>query len=115
MHVCGEWKPVLIGCTSTVIPLEIWDCPGASTWETIEAPLTQFSTLIFVIDIQVSCARALRALITDLVVCSPIGLLPTADCEAGGFGRHCVPGEPRYAPGGVCAQGGCALGGVQNW
>lgn len=44
---------MLIGCTSTVIPLEIWDCPGASTWETIEAPLAQFSTLIFVIDIQV--------------------------------------------------------------
>ncbi|CAL1716929.1 unnamed protein product [Somion occarium] len=36
----------------TVIPLEIWDCPGTTTLETLETPLTQFSTLIFVIDIQ---------------------------------------------------------------
>ncbi|PSS36779.1 hypothetical protein PHLCEN_2v1410 [Hermanssonia centrifuga] len=36
----------------TVIPLEIWDCPGTLTLETLETPLSQFSTLIFVIDIQ---------------------------------------------------------------
>ncbi|KAI0091042.1 Gtr1/RagA G protein conserved region-domain-containing protein [Irpex rosettiformis] len=36
----------------TVIPLEIWDCPGNTTLETLGAPLSQFSTMIFVIDIQ---------------------------------------------------------------
>ncbi|KAI8980041.1 Gtr1/RagA G protein conserved region-domain-containing protein [Trametes punicea] len=36
----------------TVIPLEIWDCPGDTTLETLDAPLTQFATMIFVIDIQ---------------------------------------------------------------
>ncbi|KAI0072758.1 hypothetical protein K474DRAFT_1650502 [Panus rudis PR-1116 ss-1] len=36
----------------TVIPLEIWDCPGTTTIETLGVPLTQFSTLVFVIDIQ---------------------------------------------------------------
>lgn len=39
---------------STVIPLEIWDCPGNITVETLGAPLSQFSTMIFVIDIRVS-------------------------------------------------------------
>ncbi|KAF8896474.1 Gtr1/RagA G protein Gtr2 [Infundibulicybe gibba] len=37
---------------NTVIPLEIWDCPGNVTVETLGAPLSQFSTLIFVIDIR---------------------------------------------------------------
>ncbi|KAH9856655.1 Gtr1/RagA G protein conserved region-domain-containing protein [Lenzites betulinus] len=36
----------------TVIPLEIWDCPGDTTLDTLDAPLTQFATMIFVIDIQ---------------------------------------------------------------
>ncbi|RDB26191.1 Ras-related GTP-binding protein C [Hypsizygus marmoreus] len=36
----------------TVIPLEIWDCPGNITVETLNAPLSQFSTMIFVIDIR---------------------------------------------------------------
>ncbi|KAJ7227401.1 Gtr1/RagA G protein Gtr2 [Mycena pura] len=36
----------------TVIPLEIWDCPGNITVETLGAPLAQFSALIFVIDIR---------------------------------------------------------------
>ncbi|KAG5638484.1 hypothetical protein H0H81_012416 [Sphagnurus paluster] len=36
----------------TVIPLEIWDCPGNTTVETIGAPLSQFATMIFVIDIR---------------------------------------------------------------
>lgn len=39
---------------STVIPLEIWDCPGNITVETLGAPLSQFATIIFVIDIRVS-------------------------------------------------------------
>lgn len=39
---------------STVIPLEIWDCPGNMTVETLGASLSRFSSLIFVIDIRVS-------------------------------------------------------------
>ncbi|KAF9078655.1 Gtr1/RagA G protein conserved region-domain-containing protein [Rhodocollybia butyracea] len=36
----------------TVIPLEIWDCPGNITVETLGAPLSVFSTVVFVIDIR---------------------------------------------------------------
>lgn len=36
----------------TVIPLEIWDCPGSLTVQTLPTPLTQFPTIVFVIDIQ---------------------------------------------------------------
>ncbi|EKM59970.1 uncharacterized protein PHACADRAFT_250791, partial [Phanerochaete carnosa HHB-10118-sp] len=35
-----------------VIPLEFWNCPGTSTLEAPEASLGQFTTLVFVIDIQ---------------------------------------------------------------
>jgi Ras-related GTP-binding protein C/D len=36
----------------TVIPLEIWDCPGNTTPESLGASLADFSSIIFVIDIQ---------------------------------------------------------------
>ncbi|KAJ3781957.1 Gtr1/RagA G protein conserved region-domain-containing protein [Lentinula aff. detonsa] len=36
----------------TIIPLEIWDCPGNITVETLGVPLSIFSTLVFVIDIR---------------------------------------------------------------
>ncbi|KIJ66915.1 hypothetical protein HYDPIDRAFT_108876 [Hydnomerulius pinastri MD-312] len=36
----------------TVIPLEIWDCPGNITVDTLGAPLTDLSAIIFVIDIR---------------------------------------------------------------
>ncbi|KIM67613.1 hypothetical protein SCLCIDRAFT_107460 [Scleroderma citrinum Foug A] len=36
----------------TIIPLEIWDCPGNITTDTLGAPLSDFSTIIFVIDIR---------------------------------------------------------------
>ncbi|KAG6845477.1 hypothetical protein H0H87_008837 [Tephrocybe sp. NHM501043] len=36
----------------SVIPLEIWDCPGNVTVDTLGAPLSQFATMIFVIDIR---------------------------------------------------------------
>lgn len=39
--------------SSTVIPLEIWDCPGSLTISTLPTPLSQFPTIVFVIDIQV--------------------------------------------------------------
>ncbi len=38
---------------STIIPLEIWDCPANTTVESLGVPLAQFSTIIFVIDIRV--------------------------------------------------------------
>ena len=41
------------GQFSTVIPLEIWDCPGSLTIQTLPTPLSQFPTIVFVIDIQV--------------------------------------------------------------
>ncbi|KAL1734391.1 Gtr1/RagA G protein Gtr2 [Schizophyllum commune] len=36
----------------TLIPLEIWDCPGTTTAENLGAPLSQFNALIFVIDMR---------------------------------------------------------------
>ncbi|KAG0695393.1 Gtr1/RagA G protein conserved region-domain-containing protein [Suillus ampliporus] len=36
----------------TVIPLEIWDCPGNVTADTLGASLADFSTIVFVIDIR---------------------------------------------------------------
>ncbi|KAG6900597.1 hypothetical protein C0993_007820 [Termitomyces sp. T159_Od127] len=36
----------------SVLPLEIWDCPGNITVDTLGVPLSQFATMIFVIDIR---------------------------------------------------------------
>ncbi|KZP23758.1 Gtr1/RagA G protein Gtr2 [Athelia psychrophila] len=36
----------------TVIPLEIWDCPGNITVQDLGTPLTEFSSMVFVIDIR---------------------------------------------------------------
>ncbi|KAH7884396.1 Gtr1/RagA G protein conserved region-domain-containing protein [Phlebopus sp. FC_14] len=36
----------------TIIPLEIWDCPGNITVDSLGTPLSDFSTIIFVIDIR---------------------------------------------------------------
>ncbi|KAI0822538.1 Gtr1/RagA G protein conserved region-domain-containing protein [Trametes gibbosa] len=51
----------------TVIPLEIWDCPGDTTLDTLDAPLTQFATMIFVIDIQDSYQQPIQKLV-DFVI-----------------------------------------------
>ncbi|KAI0707184.1 Gtr1/RagA G protein conserved region-domain-containing protein [Earliella scabrosa] len=51
----------------TVIPLEIWDCPGDVTLETLDAPLTQFQTMIFVIDIQDLYQQPIQKLV-DFVI-----------------------------------------------
>ncbi|KIM40025.1 hypothetical protein M413DRAFT_19697 [Hebeloma cylindrosporum] len=45
-------KILLLGLRSTVIPLQIWDCPANTTVESLGVPLSQFSTIIFVIDIR---------------------------------------------------------------
>ncbi|KAF8556231.1 hypothetical protein OG21DRAFT_1459842 [Imleria badia] len=36
----------------TLIPLEIWDCPGNITVDTLGAPLSDFASIVFVIDIR---------------------------------------------------------------
>src|ERR1700733_4666385 len=51
--------------TSTVIPLEIWDCPGNITVEDLGTSLSEFSSLIFVIDIRVSDSRRQAAKVPD--------------------------------------------------
>ncbi|KAL1940261.1 hypothetical protein VTO73DRAFT_9213 [Trametes versicolor] len=51
----------------TVIPLEIWDCPGDTTLETLDAPLAQFATMIFVIDIQDLYQQPIQKLV-DFVI-----------------------------------------------
>ncbi|RDX57093.1 hypothetical protein OH76DRAFT_1394861 [Lentinus brumalis] len=51
----------------TVIPLEIWDYPGDVTLETLDAPLAQFSTVIFVIDIQDLYQQPIQKLV-DFVI-----------------------------------------------
>jgi hypothetical protein len=37
----------------SVMPLEVWDCPGSTDVNSLGVPLTTFSSLVFVIDIQV--------------------------------------------------------------
>ncbi|KAI0683126.1 Gtr1/RagA G protein conserved region-domain-containing protein [Cerioporus squamosus] len=51
----------------TVIPLEIWDYPGDVTLETLDAPLAQFATVIFVIDIQDLYQQPIQKLV-DFVI-----------------------------------------------
>ncbi|KAJ1307792.1 hypothetical protein OPQ81_001877 [Rhizoctonia solani] len=36
----------------TIIPLEVWDCPGSTTAQNLGVPLSQFSSIVFFIDIQ---------------------------------------------------------------
>ena len=38
---------------STVVPLELWDCPANTTVESLGVPLSSFAAIIFVIDIRV--------------------------------------------------------------
>ncbi|THH08593.1 hypothetical protein EW145_g2599 [Phellinidium pouzarii] len=45
------------------IPLEIWDCPGTVTIESLGVPLSLFTTIIFVIDIQDSYHHPIARLI----------------------------------------------------
>ncbi|TBU50335.1 Gtr1/RagA G protein conserved region-domain-containing protein [Dichomitus squalens] len=51
----------------TIIPLEVWDCPGDITLEALDTPLTQFSTMIFVIDIQDLYQQPIKKLV-DFVI-----------------------------------------------
>ena len=58
--------PLSVFHTSTVIPLEIWDCPSNVTQDTLGAPLSQFSTIIFVIDIQAREESTVRCITADI-------------------------------------------------
>ncbi|KAF5376174.1 hypothetical protein D9757_009336 [Collybiopsis confluens] len=53
----------------SVIPLEIWDCPGNITVETLGTPLSAFSTLVFVIDIRDLYNQPISRLV-DFIVAS---------------------------------------------
>ncbi|THH15788.1 hypothetical protein EW146_g4746 [Bondarzewia mesenterica] len=55
------------GPASTVIPLEIWDCPGNITLEMLNAPLSSFSSIIFVIDIQDSYQQPIARLLSFFI------------------------------------------------
>ncbi|KAJ6507897.1 Gtr1/RagA G protein Gtr2 [Mycena vitilis] len=54
----------------TVIPLEIWDCPGNITVDTLGAPLSQFSALIFVIDIRDLYKQPISKLVEFIIAAS---------------------------------------------
>ncbi|KAH9957424.1 Gtr1/RagA G protein [Russula dissimulans] len=51
----------------TVIPLEIWDCPGNITLDSLGASLSEFSSLIFVIDIQDSYQQPIARMLDFFV------------------------------------------------
>jgi hypothetical protein len=86
----GAFKHLI--CTSTIIPLEIWDCPGNITVDTLGAPLSQFATMIFVIDIRVRrhCRVFLWLTTTNK------GPVSSTYREAFGFHCCCLSGEPEY-------------------
>lgn len=54
----------------SVIPLEIWDCPGNITVDTLGAPLSQFSALIFVIDIRDLYKQPISKLVEFIIAAS---------------------------------------------
>ncbi|PAV16150.1 gtr1 g gtr2 [Pyrrhoderma noxium] len=49
------------------IPLEIWDCPGSVTPENLGVPLSFFTSIIFVIDIQDSYNQPIARLIQFMI------------------------------------------------
>ncbi|TDL19919.1 hypothetical protein BD410DRAFT_791551 [Rickenella mellea] len=51
----------------SIIPLEIWDCPGSISIEALGVPLSSFATIIFVIDIQDSYHQPIAKLIDVFV------------------------------------------------
>jgi Gtr1/RagA G protein conserved region len=48
---------------STIIPLQLWDCPGGMPVENLDVLLDAFSTLVFVIDIQDEYSHAISKLV----------------------------------------------------
>lgn len=76
---------------STLIPLEIWDCPGNITVDTLGASLSEFSSIVFVIDIRVSELPSQR---NKAHPCT--GSLPTTRGQA--CRVHCrrMPSQPKH-------------------
>ncbi|KAF9515312.1 hypothetical protein BS47DRAFT_1342001 [Hydnum rufescens UP504] len=48
---------------NTIIPLQLWDCPGGMPVENLDVLLDAFSTLVFVIDIQDEYSHAISKLV----------------------------------------------------
>ncbi|PPQ63847.1 hypothetical protein CVT24_009060 [Panaeolus cyanescens] len=71
-HTFSAYRVILIllyGTSeqSTVIPLEIWDCPANTTVESLGVPLSHFSTIIFVIDIRDLYSQPISKLVEFIV------------------------------------------------
>lgn len=56
-----QWFSIDLACSS-IIPLEIWDCPLSGSVDSLEASLKQFSSLVYFIDIQVTNSSFFRAI-----------------------------------------------------
>ena len=76
------------------LPLEIWDCPGTTTLETLGAPLSSFATMIFVIDIQVSGSGSDSE--GALSQYCALGYVWSANCEIAQPCDRILSGEPKY-------------------
>jgi hypothetical protein len=50
-YVSAQCVPSIF--SDPVLSLQFWDCPGSLHIENLNIPLTHFSTVVFVIDIQV--------------------------------------------------------------
>ncbi|EGN98831.1 hypothetical protein SERLA73DRAFT_181504 [Serpula lacrymans var. lacrymans S7.3] len=51
----------------TFIPLEIWDCPGDVTVDSLDTPLSEFTTILFVIDIRALYQEPISKLVEFMV------------------------------------------------
>ena len=102
--------------SSTVIPLEIHDYPGIAGLADLDAPLKEYASLVFVIDIQVrplSFTFSLGA--ENESRGGSLGSVYTTRTTSSRARDSSVPGEPRNESGGVRTQGGRIVRRVQNW
>ncbi len=52
--IISYFKILFDGEDSTIIPLQIWDTPSNFELDQLDVPLASFSTIIYVMDMQVS-------------------------------------------------------------
>lgn len=52
--IISYFKILFDGKDSTIIPLQIWDTPSNFELDQLDVPLASFSTIIYVMDMQVS-------------------------------------------------------------
>lgn len=97
--------------SSTVIPLEIHDCPGNVALETLEVPLKEYSSLVFVIDIQVRPLFSLHGE-PGMNLWNYLGPVPTTYSTFRGARDSGLSGEPRNESGGLRPQGRRIVGRV---